>query len=143
MVEVIVAAAILAVGLATSAICLQMGLRNLDTAQKMSMVTQALQDEAERLRLSNWALIGELPDSAEIQGSLPAKFSGTPLAEMIADGTCVITRTVSDVDDFEDMKQITLTGTWVGIDGRERSRMIHLRYARGGTNDYYYGTRDD
>jgi prepilin-type N-terminal cleavage/methylation domain-containing protein len=142
IVEVLFAVAIMAVGFAAIASCLQMSLKKLDTSRKTSLISQVLQDEVERLRLENWTALDELPASANINDSLPAQFANTELADMIADGNLFITRTVQDLAGHDGIKHITVTASWTGADGVSRSRLYQFRYARGGISDYFYGTRN-
>lgn len=140
IVEVVIAAVIMAVGLTAAAICLQLGVRNYDTARKTSQVTQILQDEAERLRLLNWAAINQLPASASVINELPATFDIDPLQELLNNRGLQITRTVQDVPGYANMKQIVLSASWTGLGGTTHSRTLQFRYTEGGTSDYYYGT---
>jgi prepilin-type N-terminal cleavage/methylation domain-containing protein len=142
LVEVMVASVIMAIGLTTAAICLQLGIRNYDTARKTSLVTQALQDEAERLRLKNWAAIELLPATASIIDNLPASFDETPLSELVANRNLQLTREITPVVGQVGMKHITLTASWDGIDGVNHTRIVQFRYTEGGTSDYYYGRAD-
>jgi len=141
LVEVIFAAVILAIGMAAATVCLKYGLEGLDSARKTSLVGQLLQDEAERIRLENWATLEEWPPSAALENSLPAQFAQTDLARMAADGRLKVTRTIADVAGCDGLKHITLVAEWTGIDGLKRQRSYQLRYARGGISDYFYGTR--
>lgn len=140
LVEVLVATTIMGVGMASAAVCLQVGLRALDTARATTLVAQVLQDEAERLRLENWIAIDALPAEEEIFNPAPAQFAGTPFAEMVASGRLAITRSVQDVPGFADMKEITLRAEWTDLGG-SHGRALRLRYAKGGVSDYYYGVR--
>jgi prepilin-type N-terminal cleavage/methylation domain-containing protein len=139
LVEVLVAAALMGFGLAGAAICLQVGLRNLDVARNTTLVTQVLQDEAERLRLENWTAISALPAQAAILDPAPAHLAGTRFAEMAQAGRISVTRSVENVPGFADMKEIVLRAVWTDLGG-SHERIIRLRYAKGGVNDYYYGT---
>lgn len=130
----------MAIALASAAICLQLGFRNLDTARKTSAVVQAIQDEGERLRLLNWTAIEQLPPTATIQSAIASQLGGGgTLSDLFASGQLQITRTIANVHGFADMKHIQISATWVGIDGRSRTRILQMRYAKGGTSDYYYG----
>lgn len=133
LIEVVIAAGVMALGLTSAAICLQIGLSNFDNARTSTTVTHILQDEAERIRLMNWSSIQNLPDKAELQ--VPSSFQSA-----IGDKQIDVVRIVSDISGTTDLKQITLTGSWISVNGTEHSRIIHLRYAHGGLFDYYYGS---
>lgn len=134
MIEVVIAIAVMAIGLASAAITLQLGLRNLDVARTTTLVSEILQDQAEEIRLRNWASVSLLPANGELP--LPQEFESTLAEEKNLRITC----TTTDLPDYEGLKHITLTATWTDLGGRLHSRTVHLRYARNGVYDYYYGT---
>ena len=96
---------------------------------------------APRLRLQNWSQISALPASATIDPAATIS-SGTStsldtLLNTVANRfTC--TRSVADVSGRTNMKEITLTVTWRGIDYRQHSVSYKLRYAKNGISDYFY-----
>src|SRR5690625_1971619 len=136
LVEVMLAAAVMGLGLASVFVTVQVGLNNLDNARVTTLVTQVLQDEAERIRLLNLGAVSALPPTASIPW--PDEFEDTP----VGGDRLVITRLISDVPGYADSKEIVLTASWTSIAGTPHERKLILRYARGGLYDYYYGTRD-
>lgn len=141
IVEVMLAAGVLALAIATSITTLQFGLRQVDTARSMTLAGQIMQSEMEILRLQNWAQIAALPASATVDPSASIT-SGTAttldatLTTIANRFTC--TRTVEDISGKADMKVITLVVAWTGIDGRAHDLRFQTRYARNGLSDYFY-----
>ncbi|WP_221030618.1 type IV pilus modification PilV family protein [Actomonas aquatica] len=135
LVEVMVAASVLTLALASAIIVLQAGFRNLDTARTATAAGQAMQSEMERIRLLNWSQLNALPASAEI--NIPATYT----SNSIEADRLTITRTVQDVPGFgspTQMKAIVLIATWTSIDGQPHRRAFQLHYSRNGLFDYYY-----
>ncbi len=123
--EVMVAAAVLALGIAGVVTVSQSGLQALDTARHLSSASQLMQSEMERIRLMSWAGLQALQDSGDTAVSLPATS---------ARYTCA--RVITDIR--PGMKEITLTATWKGYDGRSHTARLVTRYGRTGLNDYFY-----
>jgi Tfp pilus assembly protein PilV len=137
--EVMSAATILVLVIATSLTVLQRGMRAVDTARNMTLASQIGQSELEVMRLQNWTQISALPAFAAINiseaiSSGSATTLDSTLNSMTSRFTC--TRTVSDPK--PNMRLITVTVTWQGNDGRPHSVSSQARYARNGLNDYIY-----
>lgn len=125
IVEVMVSATILAVGIVGVVTVSQSGLQALDTARNLSAASQLMQSEMERVRLMSWVQLQSLQDSGETTVAL----EGTP-------GRYSCTRDIRDVK--TNMKEITLVATWRGYDGRPHTARLITRYGRTGLNDYFY-----
>lgn len=125
IVEVAVAAAVLALGIASVVTVSQRGLQAFDAARRLSSASQLMQSEMERLRLMSWAQLQALQDS----GSSTVATDGAP-----AGYTC--TREIRTLK--TDMKEITLVATWSGPDGRAHTARLITRYGKTGLNDYFY-----
>lgn len=125
IVEVMVAAAVLALGIASMITVSQRGLQALDHARNLTAASQLMQAEMERVRLMSWAQLQALQDSGE------AKVSPEGAA-----GRYACTREISDIR--TGMKEIRLTATWKGYDGRPHTAKLITRYGRTGLNDYFY-----
>src|SRR3954471_12782851 len=69
IVEVAIAAGVLALVLSTSIITLQSGFRTLDVARGTTLASQILQSEMERLRMKSWTDINAMPASETIDGA--------------------------------------------------------------------------
>lgn len=145
--EVMLAAVVMLLGIATSVTALQYGLRSVDTARCMTLAGQIMQSEMEILRLQNWSQISALPASAVVDPSTmittgTATALDATLTTIASRFTC--TRAVSNVTGKTDplgqpnMKLITLTVSWKGIDGRDHNLKFQTRYAKNGLSDYFY-----
>jgi prepilin-type N-terminal cleavage/methylation domain-containing protein len=124
--EVMVAATILALGVAGVITVSQSGLQAVDTARNLSAASQLMQSEMERVRLMSWAQLQALQDSGQtavaLDGAAPGRY------------TC--SRVIRDVK--TGMKEITLVATWKGYDGRPHTARLITRYGQTGLNDYFY-----
>jgi Tfp pilus assembly protein PilV len=131
--EVALAAFVLAFGIATSIITMQSGYRQIDLARGTTIAAQILQSEMERLRLMSWGLISALPASATFDGA--THFSGNP---EIA-GKFSVTRTVAaNATEPTSVKDLTVSVQWKTYDGRPHKRSFTANYAQNGLYDYYY-----
>lgn len=131
--EVTVATFVMAFGLSTATLTMMGGFKTLDVARNITLSSQILQSEMERLRLMDWTDIAALTGSADVDlGSVFT--SDADLA-----GRFTLTRTVSDVTGkVGEMKEILLQVTWTTMDGRSLSRQFRTFYAKDGLYDYYY-----
>ena len=132
LLEVVFAMAVLTLGLTATLMTLQLGMRSLDFARRNTVATQALQNEAERLRLMKWDEISALPPEGEVD--LATTFG----PNAIPGGALRILRRIEDMPDMPGMKVILLEASWTGVDGRSHQAHGRIDYARGGINDYYY-----
>jgi Tfp pilus assembly protein PilV len=129
--EVMLAVAVMVFGLGAAIIGLQIGLRNLDVARTTTAVAQVMQSEVERIRLLTWEMVSQL-DAQKVL-SLDSVFATSALKN----GTVTVTRYVTNVEGFSQMKMIKLQATWKSIDGMNHDRWFQFRYTRGGLYDYY------
>lgn len=125
IVEVMVAASVLALGIASVVTVSQRGLQALDTARNLAGASQLMQSEMERLRLMSWAQLQAVQDS----GATTVPLDGPA-------GRYACTRQIRDVR--ANMKEIVLVSTWKGYDGRNHTARLITRYGRTGLNDYFY-----
>jgi prepilin-type N-terminal cleavage/methylation domain-containing protein len=123
--EVMVAATVLALGVAGVVTVSQQGLQALDTARHLTAASQAMQSEMERVRLMSWAQLQALQDS----GVDTVTVEG-------GQGRYTCTREIRDVK--TNMKEIILLASWKGLDGRPHTARLITRYGRTGLNDYFY-----
>lgn len=128
LVEVMIAAIVLVLGITTSIVTLQRGFQSLDTARHLTYASQVMQSELERLRLKSWAQMQTLQDSGDTAVSVAAA-SGLS-------ATFRCTRTIRDLK--ADMKEITLVSVWNGYDGRSHTVRYITRYSKSGLYDYFY-----
>lgn len=133
IIEVALAAFVMAFGIATSIISMQAGFKQMDLARGTTIAAQIIQSEMERLRLMSWTTIAALPATTTFDGS--TYLTANPdLA-----GKFTITRTVSDnASNPTEVKDLTVSTTWQTIDGRTHSRSFTALYAKRGLYDYYY-----
>jgi prepilin-type N-terminal cleavage/methylation domain-containing protein len=128
LVEVMIAAIVLVLGITTAITTLQRGFQALDTARQTTYASQVMQSELERLRLKSWAQLQAVQESGETAVTVAA-LTGTT-------GSFRCTRTIRDLK--TDMKEITLVAVWNGYDGRPHTVSYITRYARSGLYDYFY-----
>jgi Tfp pilus assembly protein PilV len=139
IIEVALATFVMAIGIATSIIALQMGFKSLNVARDTTLAAQIMQSEIERLRMMPWSnptvaidSISELPGSEAV--SLASMFTTNPqLAARFA-----VTRTVTDDGGRPGVRYITLSVTWNSYDGRSHVRSFTTMYCKNGLYDYYY-----
>jgi prepilin-type N-terminal cleavage/methylation domain-containing protein len=123
--EVMVSAAVLALGIVSVVTVSQRGLQALDSARHLSAASQLMQSELERLRLMSWAQLQALQDSGA---------TTVPLEGALGRFTCE--REIRDLK--TGMKEITLVAHWKGYDGRPHTARLITRYGKTGLNDYFY-----
>lgn len=134
LVEVMVAAGIMAAGITSTLIALQMGIGMYENARSADIAVQALEDEAERLRLLNWAELKALPDEANFD--MP-----TYLIDAKTDpDRFTFHRKIEDLNGSDAAKRIRLHVEWHSMKGRHQERMLYLIYTEGGLYDYFYGS---
>jgi hypothetical protein len=126
-----VAAIVLVFAITSSATVMQRGFQALDTARNLTIAGQIMENEMESLRLKNWNQIQALENPGNT-----AVAPDPSLGAAAQRFTC--TYNISDLK--TDMKQITVTATWNGVDGRPHTVSYLTRYGKDGLNDYYYTT---
>ncbi len=129
--EVVMATLFMALVLTTSVTTLQRAFISLQNARDLNIVSQMLQSEMEKMRLSDWGTVSSLPGTAT-QVPLDAAFT----ANTFVGNRFTLSRTVADPK--ADTRMITLRINWVGADKRALSRNLSLRYSRNGLYDYFY-----
>lgn len=139
--ETAIAAMVMLFAIATSLTTLQFGMRGVDTARNMTLASQIMQSEMEILRLQNWTQIVALDGTAVVDPSTTiTSGSGTSLdttlTQIASRFTC--TRTVEPISGRANIRQITLSVRWTGMDGRAHSLSYQSRYAKNGLSDYFY-----
>ena len=129
LLEVMVAAVVLVFSITTAMAAMERGFQALDTARNLTTSAQIMEDEMERLRLENWVQLQALQDSGGTAVTIDSS-----LGPAAARFQCA--RVIRDLK--PDMKEITLTTTWHGTDGRLHTVSYLTRYGKNGLNDYYY-----
>ncbi|MBI2514101.1 MAG: hypothetical protein HYV96_19180 [Opitutae bacterium] len=135
--EVMLAAFILALAIATSITTLQRAFLSIDTARNMTLAGQIMQHELEKVRLKDWATVSAYTSSDNL--TIDSLFtSNSYIANLIANRGLRLSREVSTPE--TDIVQLTYTVTWRNYDGRELSRSYVTYYARYGMYDFFYNS---
>jgi Tfp pilus assembly protein PilV len=133
IVEVSLAAGVLALAIATSIITLQSGFRTIDVARGTTLASQILQSEMERLRMKSWTDMAALPASESFDGA--TYFSTNP---DVAGKYTITRRVAADGTRPTEVLYITISVTWKSYDGSSHTRSFQSMYAKNGLYDYYY-----
>jgi Tfp pilus assembly protein PilV len=128
LVEVMVAAIVLVLGITTAITTLQRGFQALDTARNLTFASQVMQSEFERLRLKSWAQLQALQDSGDNRVDVATVNGAAPNFQC--------RRSIRELK--TDMKEITLLAEWNGYDGRPHTVSYMTRYGKSGLYDYFY-----
>jgi uncharacterized protein (TIGR02598 family) len=141
--ELAMAVMVMALALVTSVTVLQMGFRALDTARNTTIAAQLLQSVMEDMRMLPWTASSPASSITALQAtnngtvgnvSLDSSFTNNDAAAEAMVSRFTITRTITDVSSI--LKQITLTGSWSGIDGRRHTLTYTSYYGQNGIHDY-------
>jgi Tfp pilus assembly protein PilV len=137
--EVMLAAGIMALAISTSITTMQRAFLSLDAARNVTLASHLMQSELERMRLKNWETI----TSWDTASGHPAQPTTIPLDEAFASDPAIATRfslTRESTVVRDGMRQITFTVSWRGYDGRVQSRSYTTYYGRNGLYDYFYNS---
>jgi Tfp pilus assembly protein PilV len=135
IVEVMMAAIVMAFAITTSITTMQRGFLSLDTARNITIAGQIMQSEFEKMRLVPWATVDAYDATgAEIPLAVDTSFS----SNTFIGNRFTMTRRVNVIR--TGMKQITLTVTWRSFDGRNISRSYSSYYGQNGLYDYFYNS---
>jgi Tfp pilus assembly protein PilV len=127
LVEVMIAMFILTLVFASSAAAMLRTFPALDTARSVTVAGQMMQDEMERLRLMNWTTLNAVANGPV---TIDSRFSSNPAIA----SRFTVNRTITAVS--TNMRQITITVSWTGNDGRTRSRSYESLYGKDGIYDF-------
>jgi prepilin-type N-terminal cleavage/methylation domain-containing protein len=135
LIEVMLAAAVLAVALVGMIQVVVSGSEMLDVSRKQTIAMQIIHGQIEQVRLLNWTQIGALGSTDTVSVEAGDNTSsgkmfifGSNLPAIAKGFMC--TRTVADVR--TDLKQVTITVTWTGNTGRSYSRSGSTYVAKDG-----------
>jgi type II secretory pathway pseudopilin PulG len=140
IVEVAMAAAIMAFAITGSIIVLKSGFTALDNARNTTLASQIIQSEMERIRLLNWSNIDAMSSEQKLTLStlFPSNTITSKFTSILASRFTAV-RTATNVSGKAgEMKTITVTVSWVGIDGLSHTRSTTGSYCKNGLYDYYY-----
>lgn len=139
IIEVALATFVMALGITSSIIVMQMGFKALNIARDSTLAAQIMQSEIERIRLMPWANASAAVDSITEQPatesvSIASMFTSSPqIAAKFS-----VTRTVTADGSRPDVRYITLSVSWSASDGRTQTRSFTTMYCKNGLYDYYY-----
>jgi len=139
---------ILAFSVMTSLTVVSTGFRTVDTARNTTIASQLLQSVMEDLRMLPYSATGNANSISSLEASstngvsgnvtLDSSFTNGDAAATAMVAHFTITRNITDVTALSTtMKQIALTATWKGIDGRSHSLTYSSYYCKDGLHDYY------
>jgi Tfp pilus assembly protein PilV len=134
--EVMMAAGVMAFAISGSIVVIQSGVKAIDNARNTTLASQIIQSEMERIRLLNWSDVDSLGARTNIVLTTifpPGTTTTTMNSRFAATRTC--TDTAGKVGE---MKDITITVTWTGVDGKTHTRTTTGNYCKNGLYDYYY-----
>jgi prepilin-type N-terminal cleavage/methylation domain-containing protein len=131
IIEVALAAAIMAMGISTSIVVLQRGFAMLDSARNITTAGQILVSQMEQLRMYDWATVSAYP-----AGPTTLTIDAIFTSSNTVGSRFTLTRSVSSP--ATEVIQITFRIEWRNYDGRTLSREMTTYYARYGIHDYFY-----
>jgi Tfp pilus assembly protein PilV len=131
--ELALATFVLAFGIGTAIIAMQLGFRHLDLARGTTIAAQIIQSEMERIRMMSWAGVSTLPATQTFDGALNFTTSSRVA------GRFTVTRTrVADATRPTEVAEIGISVVWNTYDGRSHTRSFNSIYTKNGLYDYYY-----
>ena len=146
LLEVMMAAAVMALGLSTAIPALEMGYRALDTSRNTTIAAQLLQSTMETVRMlpynaATGSSITSL-ENAQVNGApttvtIDPSFTSYDATAQAIVNRFTITQLITDVAGQTGLKKIVLTARWTGIDNRVHTLSYDSLYAQYGLYDYY------
>jgi Tfp pilus assembly protein PilV len=130
--EVALAAAVMAMGISTSIVVMQRGFAMLDTARNITTSGQLLASQMEQLRMLDYTTV-----SGYIGGPTSLSLDSAFTSSSSVGSRFTLTRTVSTTS-TTDMLEVTYSISWRNYDGRTMTRSMTTYYAKYGIHDYYY-----
>jgi Tfp pilus assembly protein PilV len=135
--EVMMAAAVMAFAITTSITTMQRAYLLLDTARNITIAGQIMQSEFEKMRLRDWSVIGAY-STTQTEVTIDSAFTSNSFIntrfKLYRDVTEITMGTGIG------MRQVTLTCRWKNYDGRTISRSYTSYYGQNGLYDYFYNS---
>lgn len=131
--EVVLAASVMAFAIATSVSTLVVGVRAMDSARATTMASQILQDQMEELRTTHWSVVSAWDVSVDTPVSLN---QGMQQNAFIQSHSYSCSRTVNLVPGKASLRQVSFTVAWKGADGRPHAAIASTFYAQSGLYSY-------
>lgn len=129
--EVMMAAIVMAFAITTSITTMQRGFLALDTARNTTIAAQIMQSELEKMRMKDWATV-----NAYAAGSTAVAVDASFTSNSYIGSRFSLTRTATDIVAGE-LRSCVLTVTWKNFDGRTLTRQFTTYYGRNGLYDYF------
>jgi hypothetical protein len=127
---------VMAFAITSSITTLQRGFASIDTARNFVIAGQIMQSEIEKMRVSPWSSTVTVTGIVDYTNTTPA-ITIDPIftTQATIANRFTLTRTLADPK--ADLRQITLTISWINYDGRASSRTYTTFYAKYGLYDYF------
>ena len=138
MVEVLVAAAVMIFGIATSLTTITYGMRSIDNARYQTLAGQILQSQMEKIRLLTWTQLTAATGPGNYPTFQPDVDASGATTAQLSRFTCTQSVAAAPSPFDTTMRIITLTASWTGIDGRPHSVSYLTRYGQNGLSDFFY-----
>jgi hypothetical protein len=138
--EVAMAAAVMALAISTSIVVMSRGFNNLDSARCFSYASQIMQSELEKMRLTKWGNGTAAGNGTEGVTAYSTSLTTLPIDASFTTAGDVgsrmtMTRIAENV--HTGMIKVTLRISWKTIDGRSLSRSYVTYYGQNGLYDYF------
>ncbi|MBI3887265.1 MAG: type II secretion system protein [Opitutae bacterium] len=135
IVEVMMAAIVMAFAITTAITTMQRAFLALDTARNLTQANQIMQSEIERLRLKDWTTVNAYSATATAV-TIDSSYTNNAFIG----SRFTLTRVATDVagHPLSGMKQVTFTISWNSYDRRTLSRSLTVYYGQNGLYDYFY-----
>jgi prepilin-type N-terminal cleavage/methylation domain-containing protein len=136
--EVMVAAFVMAFAIMTAITTMQRAFLSLDTARNITIAGQIMQSEFEKMRMNDWSTISGYTTGSATTLTIDTSFT----SNSFIGNRFTLVRNVSDIvtGTTAGMKQITLTVSWKSYDGHSLSRSYMSYYGQNGLYDYFYNS---
>ena len=133
--EVMMAAIVMAFAITTSITTMQRAFLAMDTARNVTQANQIMQSEIERMRLKDWTTINAYSSTATT-----ITIDSSYTSNAFIGSRFTLTRAATDVPGhtLSGMKQVTFTISWTSYDRRTLSRSLTVYYGQNGLYDYFY-----
>jgi Tfp pilus assembly protein PilV len=137
--EVAMAATVMALGISSAILVMQRGFASLDTARCLGYASQIMQSEMEKTRLTPWGNGASAGTGSTGITSFPTAPTSIAIDTTFFNGNdlgsrMTLTRAATDV--HTGMIQITFTITWQSYDRRTLSRTYTTYYGQKGLYDF-------
>lgn len=135
--EVMIAAIVMAFAITTAITVMQRAFLSLDTARNITIAGQIMQSEFEKIRLRDWSVISAYPMTST---ELPLDTAFT--SSTFIGNRFKLHRSITNIGmgTGVGMREITMTCTWTNYDGRSLSRSYTCYYGENGLYDYFYNS---